>query len=69
MSCRTSIELEKFLHSAQAEGSPDLLIGLTDAGKRNRLHQRQERILKLETDLKRHKDSCQECRGQVEAAG
>ena len=69
MSCRTCIELERFLHSAQAEGSPDLLIGLTDAGKRNRLHQRQERILKLETDLKRHKDSCQECRSQVEARG
>ena len=68
MSCRTGIELERFLHSAQAEGSPGLLVGLTEAGKRNRLHQRQEKILKLETDLKRHKDSCQECREHAEAA-
>ncbi len=68
MSCRTGIELERFLHSAQAEGSPGLLVGLTEAGKRNRLHQRQEKILKLETDLKRHKDSCLECRAHAEAA-
>ncbi len=68
MSCRTSIELERFLQSALAEGSPTLLVGLTEAGKRNRLHQRQEKILKLETDLRRHKDSCQECRAQAEVA-
>ena len=66
MSCRTSIELERFLYSARAEGSPGLLLGLTEAGKRNRVHQRQEKILKLETDLKRHKDSCQECRTDAE---
>ena len=64
MSCRTSVELERFLQSALAEGSPALLLGLTEAGKRNRLHQRQEKVLKLETDLKRHKDACQECRGE-----
>ena len=68
MPCRTCIELERFLQSAAAEGSPSLLLGLTDAGRRNRLHQRQEKVLKLETDLKRHKDSCQECRDELKAA-
>ena len=68
MPCRTCIELERFLQSASTEGSPNLLLGLTDAGRRNRLHQRQERIAKLETDLKRHKDSCQECREQAKVA-
>ena len=68
MPCRTCIELERFLQSASAEGSPSLLLGLTDAGRRNRLHQRQERILKLETDLKRHKDSCEECRSETKEA-
>ncbi len=67
MSCRTCIELERFLQSALAEGSPNLLLGLTDAGRMNRLHQRQEKIAKLESDLKRHKDSCQECHDQVKA--
>ncbi len=67
MSCRTCTELERFLHSALAEGSPALLLGLTEAGKRNRIHQRQEKILKLETDLKRHKDSCLECRNEQQA--
>ena len=66
MSCRTCIELERFLKSAHNEGSPALLLGLTEAGIRNRLHQRQEKILKLETDLRRHKDSCEVCRGQQE---
>ena len=68
MSCRTGTELERFLQSASAEGSPDLLVGLTDAGRRNRLHQRQEKILKLESDLKRHKDACQECHDQIKGA-
>ena len=67
MSCRTYTELERFLQSASAEGSPSLLLGLTDAGMRNRLHQRQEKILKLETDLKRHLGSCQDCRADASA--
>ena len=67
MACRTCIELERFLQSALAEGSPALLLGLTEAGKRNRVHQRQEKVLKLETDLKRHKDACQECRSDQQA--
>jgi hypothetical protein len=68
MSCRTGVELQQYLQSALAEGSPGLLLGLSEAGKRNRLHQREERILKLQTDLKRHKDSCEECRMEMETA-
>ena len=33
-------------------------IGLTEAGMRNRTHQKQERVLKAEIDLTKHKIAC-----------
>ncbi len=68
MGCRICIELEQFLQSAQRPESPDLLAGLSEAGKRNRIHQRQEKILKTEADIGRHKKSCLYSLEQVSSA-
>lgn len=58
MPCRICTELEKFLHSAQQPDAPELLLGLTEAGKRNRDHQNREKILKAEANLLKHKKAC-----------
>jgi hypothetical protein len=58
MRCRVCEQLEEALAKTQRPDSPELLIGLTAAGMRNHTHQRQERALKAETDLKKHKSAC-----------
>lgn len=58
MMCRICIELEQFLLSAQRSESAVLPVGLSDAGKRNRIHQRQEKVVKVEADFERHRKSC-----------
>jgi len=40
--CRICKELEASLHAAQQPDPPPLVLGLTEAGRRNRDHQRQE---------------------------
>ena len=56
--CRICTELHQFIHSAKEEDAPHLSVGLTEAGLRNREHQRKERILKAEADLARHLRAC-----------
>jgi len=51
------MELEQRLDVAQRPAPPDLLVGLTEAGKRNRAQQRQEQIQRAEIDLERHRKS------------
>jgi len=58
MRCRVCEQLEEALAKAQKPDSPELLIGLTEAGMRNHTHQSQERALKAETDLNKHKSAC-----------
>jgi hypothetical protein len=58
MRCRVCEQLEEALAKAQRPDSPELLNGLTEAGMRNHTHQRQERALKAETDLNKHKSAC-----------
>jgi hypothetical protein len=58
MHCRVCEQLEEALATAQRPDSPELLNGLTEAGMRNHTHQRQERALKAETDLNKHKNAC-----------
>lgn len=58
MPCRICTELERFLQSAQQPDAPDLLLGLTEAGKRNRDHQNKEKILKAQMNLAKHKKNC-----------
>jgi len=51
------MEFEQRHKVAQRPPPPDLLAGLTEAGKRNRAQQRQEQIQKVELDLERHRKS------------
>jgi hypothetical protein len=58
MPCRICTELESFLAAAREPDAPNLLLGLSESGKRNRTHQHEEKILKAELALKRHGKSC-----------
>jgi len=55
--CRLCEELKRHVHTAQQPDSPELLLGLTEAGERNRARQREERLLKAELELQRHQNS------------
>ena len=58
MPCETCTKLEEAVLSARAPDSPDLLLGLSEPGKRNRAHQREERLLLSESNLEKHKKWC-----------
>jgi hypothetical protein len=58
MECRVCVQLEEALAKAQRPDDPDLLLGLTEAGLRNRTRQRDERTAKAESDLKKHQHAC-----------
>jgi hypothetical protein len=58
MECRICTQLEEALAKAQRPDDPELLLGLTEAGIRNRTHQRNERVTKAEADLKKHQRTC-----------
>lgn len=58
MACRVCMELEEALAKTQRPDLPERLLGLTEAGMRNRTHQKQERVLKAEIDLTKHKIAC-----------
>lgn len=58
MPCRTCTQLEEAVQSAQAPDTPSRLLGLSEAGLHNRARQRQELLLKSETDLEKHKKWC-----------
>jgi hypothetical protein len=58
MTCRICGELEAALAKAQKPDQPEMLVGLTEAGLRNRTHQRQERESKAELDLSKHRKAC-----------
>lgn len=58
--CRLCEELKRHVHTAQQPDSPELLVGLTEAGERNRARQREEKLEKAETLLARHRSQCSE---------
>ena len=58
MSCQVCTKLQEAVASAQVQDPPVLLLGLTEAGKRNRGLQRQERLLRSEQELEKHKKWC-----------
>ena len=57
MLCRICIQLEQAAAEA-VRSDPNKLLGLNEAGIRNRARQKEERTLKAETDLEKHKRSC-----------
>ena len=69
MACLVCTELERHIQTAREPVAPALLVGLTEAGKRNRAHQQEERILKAQNDLIRHQKSCVVIHGQPATAG
>ena len=58
MSCRICLELESSLQSARKEVPPEILLGLTAAGERNRTQQKNEKVAKVESMLSKHKLIC-----------
>jgi hypothetical protein len=58
MPCRICIQLEQAAAEAVRSDQPNILLGLNEAGIRNRARQKEERTLKAETDLEKHQRSC-----------
>lgn len=58
--CRICEEFKRYVRATQQPDSPELLLALTEAGKRSRNWQREEEILKAETLLDRHQSQCPE---------
>jgi predicted metal-dependent TIM-barrel fold hydrolase len=67
MPCLVCTELERHIQTAREPVAAELLVGLTEAGKRNRAHQQEERIVKAQNDLARHQKSCVVIHGQPDA--
>jgi len=60
MVCKVCAQLQEAIASSQMPDEPEMLLGLTEAGLRNRAHQKAERKVKAELDLERHRRSCRE---------
>ena len=58
MPCKTCTELDEAVQSAKASDTPGRLLGLSEAGQRNRARQRQEMLLTSEMNLEKHKKWC-----------
>ena len=58
MPCRTCTQLEEAVQSAHEPDTPSRLLGLSEAGQRNRARQRQELLLTSEMNLEKHKKWC-----------
>jgi hypothetical protein len=56
--CKICTQLKEALLSAHDPDSPSILLGLSEAGKRNRALQKQELVLKSETVFEKHMKSC-----------
>ncbi len=57
MPCRICIQLEEAVAASDRPDPPDMLLGLNEAGKRNRARQREERKLKVKMDIEKHQRS------------
>ena len=68
MACRVCVQLEEAIKAARGPDAPDLLLGLTEAGLRNRARQKVERQVKAELDLERHRRHCREWGGKAAVA-
>lgn len=60
MVCKVCLQLQEAMATADTPDAPDLLLGLTEAGLRNRARQKAERKAKVELDLEKHRRSCRE---------
>jgi hypothetical protein len=69
MTCKICTQLENAVMAARSPDSPDLLLGLTEPGLRNRARQREERQLKAEADLLKHQRSCSQQEQALDVPG
>ena len=60
MVCKVCAQLQDAVASSQMPDEPHLLLGLSEAGLRNRARQKEERSAKAVLDLERHRRSCRE---------
>jgi hypothetical protein len=54
MSCKICIKLEGAVAASVRPDQPSILLGLTEAGTRNRAQQKEELRLKAKIDLEKH---------------
>jgi hypothetical protein len=54
MSCKICIKLEEAVAASVRPDQPSILLGLTEAGTRNRAHQKEELRLKAKIDFEKH---------------
>ena len=66
MDCKICTQLEEAVASAARPDDPEVLIGLTEAGLRNRSRQKEEVQARAVLALEKHKVACR--RKQAEAA-
>jgi uncharacterized Zn finger protein len=57
MSCKICIKLEEAAAASVRPDQPSILLGLTEAGTRNRARQKEERQLKAKMDIEKHQRS------------
>ena len=58
--CKVCVQLEEAAEAAKKPDPPNLLLGLNEAGLRNRGLQKAELILKTTANLEKHRDTCSE---------
>jgi hypothetical protein len=58
--CKVCVQLEEAAAAAQKPDQSSLLAGLNEAGLRNRALQKAELIVKTQTSLEKHRDTCAE---------
>jgi hypothetical protein len=58
--CKVCVQLEEAAAAAQKPDAPSHLLGLNEAGLRNRALQKAELVLKTKTNLEKHRDTCSE---------
>jgi hypothetical protein len=58
MQCKLCIRLTEATAISARPDAPNVLLGLSESGLRNRTRQKEELIIKAEMDLKKHQRSC-----------
>jgi hypothetical protein len=58
MPCMICVRLEQAAAAVVRSDPPNVLLGLNEAGLRNRARRKEERTFKAETDLETHERSC-----------
>jgi hypothetical protein len=57
MPCKVCIQLEEEVAASVRPDAPNLLLGLSISGARNRTRQKEERQFKAKADLEKHQQS------------